>query len=261
MSGLLSPSSRTTTAGVGASVLLVRASWTCRRLPRRCNTKERAMTPLRQKLIDDLDLRSRADTTILAYVSACARLARYHRRSPEHLDLDHVRAFLLHLQRDCMASPANVKLHVAALRFLYGTTLERPDLAAALPYPRVPRTPPASTWPCGPRCSARPGAHGTDWNRGPRCSPSWVVSTTGLATPSPPTSSSSWPGPPCVAHPPWANTYTTASPAATATRPGTPAGTGTLQAARPSPRPSRSPSASSACCRVLTSTWSSPCRA
>ena len=91
------------------------------------------MTPLRQKLIDDLDLRSRADTTILAYVSACARLARYHRRSPEHLDLDHVRASLLHLQRDCMASPANVKLH--------GTTLERPDLAAALPYPRVPRTP------------------------------------------------------------------------------------------------------------------------
>jgi len=91
------------------------------------------MTPLRQKLIDDLDLRSRADTTILAYVSACARLARYHRRSPEHLDLDHVRAFLLHLQRDCMASPANVKLHVAALRFLYGTTLERPDLALSSP--------------------------------------------------------------------------------------------------------------------------------
>ncbi len=216
------------------------------------------MTPLRQKLIDDLDLRSRADTTILAYVSACARLARYHRRSPEHLDLDHVRAFLLHLQRDCMASPANVKLH--------GTTLERPDLAAALPYPRVPRTPqtrlsphevsllihaarsplhrivcqtlyatglrvgevvalqpsdvqsgrglllvrrgkgarprvvmlsgrllhhlrdcsrtvstcapsrrsldtrsstPPASGPCGPRCSARPGAHWTDWNRGP----------------------------------------------------------------------------------------------
>ena len=44
------------------------------------------MTPLRQKLIDDPQLRNRADVTIQAYIAAAARLARFHRRSPADLD-------------------------------------------------------------------------------------------------------------------------------------------------------------------------------
>ena len=54
------------------------------------------MTPLRQRLIDDLRLRNYAPRTVTTYVAAVAHFARHFRRSPEHLDAEHVRQYQLH---------------------------------------------------------------------------------------------------------------------------------------------------------------------
>ena len=53
------------------------------------------MTPLRQRLIDDLRLRNYAQPTIEAYVRNVARLAQFCKRSPDLLGAEDIRAFAL----------------------------------------------------------------------------------------------------------------------------------------------------------------------
>jgi hypothetical protein len=62
--------------------------------------KESAMTALRQRMIEDMQLRNLSPHTIEAYVSAVARFARHFGKSPEQLNGGQVRQYLLHLVRD-----------------------------------------------------------------------------------------------------------------------------------------------------------------
>jgi integrase/recombinase XerD len=100
------------------------------------------MTPLRQRFIDDLRLRNYAARTIEAYVSQVARFAKHFGRSPELLGGEDVRAFQLHLlQRRVAWSTFNQA--VCALRFLYRTTLRRPEALALIPFGKRPKTLPS----------------------------------------------------------------------------------------------------------------------
>jgi site-specific recombinase XerD len=100
------------------------------------------MTPLRQRFIDDLRLRNYAARTIQTYVGRIAAFAQHFGRSPELLGPEHVRAFQLHLlQRRVSWSSFNQA--VCALRFLYGTTLRRPEQLPLIPYGKRPKTLPA----------------------------------------------------------------------------------------------------------------------
>lgn len=100
------------------------------------------MTPLRQRFIDDLRLRNYARRTIDTYVSQVAGFARHFGRSPELLGADDVRAYQLHLlQRRVSWSSFNQA--VCALRFLYRTTLGRPEQLAMIPYGKRPKTLPS----------------------------------------------------------------------------------------------------------------------
>ena len=49
-----------------------------------------------------------------------------------------IRAFLLHVARECGRSAATVNVYAGALRFLYGVTLARPEEMARIPRMRVP---------------------------------------------------------------------------------------------------------------------------
>jgi integrase/recombinase XerD len=100
------------------------------------------MTPLRQRFIDDLRLRNYARRTIDTYVSQVAAFARHFGRSPERLGADEVRAYQLHLlQRRVSWSSFNQA--VCALRFLYRTTLARPEQLPLIPYGKRPKTLPS----------------------------------------------------------------------------------------------------------------------
>lgn len=90
------------------------------------------MTPLRQRLIDDLTLRHRSPHTIRAYAQAVSQYAKHFGRSPDHLGRADLGRYLLHLKANRHVSQGTYNLTMAALRFFYRTTLQRPDVVAQL---------------------------------------------------------------------------------------------------------------------------------
>jgi site-specific recombinase XerD len=100
------------------------------------------MTPLRQRYIDDLRLRNYARRTIDSYVGQVAAFARHFRRSPDLLGTDDVRAYQLHLL-DRRVSWSTFNQAVCALRFLYRTTLGRPEQLPFVPFGKRPKTLPS----------------------------------------------------------------------------------------------------------------------
>lgn len=93
------------------------------------------MTPLRQRLIDDLRLRNYSPRTIESYVAGVARLAKYFKRSPDQLGVEDLRRFQLHLLEQ-QVSWSLFNVVVASLRFFYGTTLGRPEAVPLIAYGR-----------------------------------------------------------------------------------------------------------------------------
>jgi integrase/recombinase XerD len=82
------------------------------------------MTPLRQRMLEDLRLRNFTPGTQRAYVYNVARFAKHFQASPDHLDYEHIRAYLLLLiERHHSWTYFNQVL--CALRFFYTITLGR----------------------------------------------------------------------------------------------------------------------------------------
>jgi integrase/recombinase XerD len=97
------------------------------------------MTPLRERMIDDLRIRNRSPRTIETYISHVARFAKFHKRSPELLGAEDVRAYQKHmLGRGVSWSLFNQA--VCALKFLYRVTLHVSWPVEHIPYGRKPRT-------------------------------------------------------------------------------------------------------------------------
>ena len=98
------------------------------------------MGQLRHKMYVDLKLRGYSIGTTTNYLRSGIKLSQYFDRSPTDLGLPEVQQFLLHLIEEKKLGPAGHKMYVAGLKFLYGVTLERPEVAAGLVFPRVPYT-------------------------------------------------------------------------------------------------------------------------
>jgi len=97
------------------------------------------MTPLRQRMIDDMQLRNLAPATQRQYIHYVAGYASYFQTSPEHLDLEAVRQYELYLLNEKKISPESVNTFVSAVKFLYLTTLEMPWGDQQFPRARRPR--------------------------------------------------------------------------------------------------------------------------
>ena len=96
------------------------------------------MTPLRQRMIEDLQLRNYSSETVKAYVRYVALFARYFGRSPAVLTPEHARQYQLHLLKR-KVSWSTFNQSVCALRFLYGTTLGRKTDIPRLPFGKKPK--------------------------------------------------------------------------------------------------------------------------
>ena len=93
------------------------------------------ISPLRQRMIDDMTMRNLSPSTHETYIRAVAQFSAFHRRSPDKLGVEHLREYHLHLvSRGLTANSICVK--IGALRFFYGTTLRRPNIAGQIPMPR-----------------------------------------------------------------------------------------------------------------------------
>jgi site-specific recombinase XerD len=84
------------------------------------------MTPLRQRFIEDMQLRGLAPTTQRSYIHYVADYAKFYNTSPEKLDLEAVRQYELYLLNERKLSPESINAFVAAVQFLYLDTLEMP---------------------------------------------------------------------------------------------------------------------------------------
>jgi integrase/recombinase XerD len=95
------------------------------------------ISPLRQRMIDDMTMRNLSPNTQETYIRAVAQFTAFHRRSPDKLGVEHLREYHLHLvARGLTANSICVKM--GALRYFYRTTLRRPDIAAEISMPRRP---------------------------------------------------------------------------------------------------------------------------
>jgi integrase/recombinase XerD len=83
------------------------------------------MTPLRQRMIEDMQIRNLAPSTQACYVEQVSRFARHFRKSPELLGPAEIRAWQIYLARDKRLAASSISVAVAALRFLYTVTLRR----------------------------------------------------------------------------------------------------------------------------------------
>src|ERR1035438_6470247 len=100
------------------------------------------MTPLRKRMIEDMQLRNFAPETQRNYLHHIAGLARFFQTSPEHLNLEDIRQYQVYLANDCRYSAQSVNQFVSAVKFLYEITLEAPFDRAALLRARVPNKAP-----------------------------------------------------------------------------------------------------------------------
>ena len=96
------------------------------------------MGSLCQRMTEDLKLKNYAPATRSEYLRCAKQFAAYHMRSPAEMGEREIRDFLLALAFE-RKGVETLKMHIAALKFLYSTTLRRPEEVVALPWPKVPQ--------------------------------------------------------------------------------------------------------------------------
>jgi site-specific recombinase XerD len=97
------------------------------------------ITPLRQRMLDDLRMRKLAPKTREAYIRAVRTLAGFLGRSPDTVTPEDLRRFQLHLV-DQGTSPMTLNATITGLKFFFEVTLGRRELIAHMKSVTVPRT-------------------------------------------------------------------------------------------------------------------------
>ena len=98
------------------------------------------MTSLRQRMLEDMQVRRLSPFTQRTYVGTVARFARYFNRSPERLGPDQIRAYQVYLASERGLATSSLIVAVSALRFLYRVTLQkRWSFDDVIPAPKKPQ--------------------------------------------------------------------------------------------------------------------------
>ena len=97
------------------------------------------MTPLRQRMIEDLTIRNYSPRTIDIYVDRIAKFAQYFGQSPGRLGPAHIREFQLFLVQTKKASWSQYNQSVCALRFFYRVCLGKTWMIEHIPFPKQPK--------------------------------------------------------------------------------------------------------------------------
>jgi site-specific recombinase XerD len=99
---------------------------------------EQAISPLRRRMIEDMSIRKFAAKTQHDYVQRVKDFATFLGRSAATAEAEDVRRFRLHLTASGAGTP-KINATVAALRFFFKVTLDRPDLTKHLSFIHEPR--------------------------------------------------------------------------------------------------------------------------
>src|ERR1700692_3638974 len=96
------------------------------------------ISPLRQRMIEDMNARKLGAATQTGHIRSCKRFAAFLKRSPDTATLEDIRRFQLHLA-ETVVSICNRNRIMTGLRFLFRVTLRRLDLAAEIYHLREPQ--------------------------------------------------------------------------------------------------------------------------
>lgn len=99
------------------------------------------MTSLRQRMLEDMQVRNLSPHTQVSYVQQVSRFARHFDTSPDALGPEEIRAYQVYLTNERNLAPGSIVIAVSALRFLYKVTLKK-DWAfdEVIPAPKKPQT-------------------------------------------------------------------------------------------------------------------------
>lgn len=96
------------------------------------------ISPLRQRMLDDLRMRKLSPKTQSAYIRAVRNFTKYLGRSPDTATIDDLRNYQLHLV-DAGTSPMSLNAAIIGLKFFFDVTLDRGELMAKMRPVRIPQ--------------------------------------------------------------------------------------------------------------------------
>jgi integrase/recombinase XerD len=94
------------------------------------------VTPLRQRMLEDLQIRHYSPTTIRLYLYAIREFAKHFGKPPDQLGAEHIRCYQLFLTKEKKVSTSTYVMMICALRFFYTHTLHRKVAIERIPFPR-----------------------------------------------------------------------------------------------------------------------------
>lgn len=97
------------------------------------------VSPLRQRMLEDMRMRKLAAKTQAAYIRAVRNFTKFLGRSPDTATAEDLRRFQLHLV-DHGTSPITLNATITGLKFLFDVTLGHGDVLAKMQSVRIPRT-------------------------------------------------------------------------------------------------------------------------
>jgi integrase/recombinase XerD len=103
---------------------------------------EKPISPLRQRMIEDMTVRNFVEKTRNDYIRQVKTFTSFLGRSPDTATAEDLRRFQLHQTRTGIRPPS-INGSVAALRFFFTVTLDRPEMTRHLTFVREPRKLPA----------------------------------------------------------------------------------------------------------------------
>ncbi len=99
---------------------------------------DKSISPLRQRMIEDMTVRGYTRATQRAYITMVREFTRFFGHAPDQANADDLRRYQLHM-RENGASDISMNAAVSALRFFFSTTLGRSDAQAGMTTVRVPK--------------------------------------------------------------------------------------------------------------------------
>lgn len=98
------------------------------------------MTPLRQRMTEDMQVRNLSPHTQNSYVQQVSLFARHFHKSPEELGPEDIRAYQVYLTNQRKLATSSILIAVSALRFLYKISLKRDwTFEDSIPAPKKPQ--------------------------------------------------------------------------------------------------------------------------
>jgi site-specific recombinase XerD len=97
------------------------------------------ISPLRQRMIEDMTMRKLSPNTQSAYIRAVKNFTRFIKRPPDTASAEDLRQFQLYLVEQGIAS-GNLNATITGLKFFFETTLEHPELMTKMSHVHEPRT-------------------------------------------------------------------------------------------------------------------------